>query len=150
MKENMKFCPKCHDCSSEKYAFLPGYYYEKKVPEDGKCKICGGNLVDSGITEDELSDMMDISFDHQFLDAMIALKKTDIIEYNLKMSQFRSQIAQQKAAEEAEEAKVKCPRCGSTSITTGQRGYSLVTGFFGSGKTVNRCSKCGYKWEPKK
>lgn len=41
-----------------------------------------------------------------------------------------------------------CPRCGSTSITTGSRGYSLVWGFAGSGKTVNRCGKCGYSWKP--
>lgn len=44
--------------------------------------------------------------------------------------------------------KVKCPKCGSTSITAGQRGYSLLTGFIGSGKTVNRCANCGYKWKP--
>lgn len=42
----------------------------------------------------------------------------------------------------------KCPKCGSTSITAGQRGYSLLTGFIGSGKTVNRCANCGYKWKP--
>ncbi|WP_418752478.1 hypothetical protein [Frisingicoccus sp.] len=41
----------------------------------------------------------------------------------------------------------KCPKCGSTAITAGQRGYSLLTGFIGSGKTVNRCANCGYKWE---
>lgn len=41
-----------------------------------------------------------------------------------------------------------CPRCGSTAITTGSRGYSLITGFIGSGKTVNRCGKCGYSWKP--
>lgn len=43
---------------------------------------------------------------------------------------------------------VKCPKCGSTSITAGQRGYSLLTGFIGSGKTVNRCANCGHKWKP--
>lgn len=43
---------------------------------------------------------------------------------------------------------IRCPRCGSTSITTGQRGYKLSTGFLGSNKTVNRCAKCGHKWEP--
>lgn len=43
---------------------------------------------------------------------------------------------------------VRCPRCNSTSITTGSRGYSLVWGFIGSGKTVNRCGKCGYSWKP--
>lgn len=41
-----------------------------------------------------------------------------------------------------------CPKCGSTAITTGSRGYSLITGFIGSGKTVNRCGKCGYSWKP--
>jgi tRNA(Ile2) C34 agmatinyltransferase TiaS len=44
----------------------------------------------------------------------------------------------------------KCPKCGSTAITAGQRGYSLITGFIGSGKTVNRCSNYGYKWKPGK
>ena len=42
----------------------------------------------------------------------------------------------------------RCPKCGSTSISTGQRGYSLVTGFIGAGRTTNRCASCGYKWEP--
>lgn len=42
-----------------------------------------------------------------------------------------------------------CPKCGSTAVTTGQRGYSVITGFFGSGQTVNRCGKCGHKWKPK-
>ena len=42
----------------------------------------------------------------------------------------------------------RCPKCGSTSITTGQRGYSFWTGFLGSGTTVNRCSNCGHKWKP--
>jgi len=42
----------------------------------------------------------------------------------------------------------KCPRCGSTAITAGQRGYSLLWGFLGSGNAVNRCSNCGNKWKP--
>ena len=43
---------------------------------------------------------------------------------------------------------VRCPRCGSNQITTGQRGFSLLTGFIGSNKTVNRCGNCGYSWKP--
>lgn len=42
----------------------------------------------------------------------------------------------------------KCPKCGSTAITAGQRGYTLLTGFLGSNKTVNRCANCGYSWKP--
>lgn len=45
---------------------------------------------------------------------------------------------------------VKCPKCGSTQISTGSRGYSMVWGFIGSGKTVNRCARCGHKWEPRR
>lgn len=41
-----------------------------------------------------------------------------------------------------------CPKCGSTAITAGQRGFSIVTGFLGSGATVNRCANCGHKWKP--
>ncbi|MDY3690602.1 MAG: hypothetical protein SO072_01375 [Dysosmobacter sp.] len=43
-----------------------------------------------------------------------------------------------------------CPHCGSTSIATVNRGYSLVTGFIGSGKPVNVCQMCGYKFKPGK
>ena len=43
---------------------------------------------------------------------------------------------------------LRCPRCKSTSITTGAKGYGLVRGFLGSNKTVNRCGSCGYSWEP--
>lgn len=42
-----------------------------------------------------------------------------------------------------------CPKCGSTAVTTGERGYSLLTGFIGFGQTMNRCGKCGYKWKPR-
>ncbi len=44
---------------------------------------------------------------------------------------------------------LKCPKCGSTAVSTGQRGFSLLTGFIGAGQTMNRCGKCGYKWKPK-
>lgn len=47
-----------------------------------------------------------------------------------------------------EKNQIHCPKCGSTSVTAGQRGYSFLTGFIGSSKTVNRCANCGYKWEP--
>lgn len=79
---------------------------------------------------------------------MVELKKNDIIEYNLKMSQFKTQVQQQESIKTQSSNTIKCPKCGSTNITTGQRGYSLLTGFVGSGSTVNRCAKCGFKWKP--
>lgn len=51
---------------------------------------------------------------------------------------------------EANKNILHCPKCNSTNVTTGQRGYSFLTGFLGSDKTVNRCGNCGYKWKPGK
>lgn len=92
----------------------------------------------------------DISTDKDFLQAMIDLKENDPVEYQLKMSQFKTQVQQQNnlKKQQSEQSKVRCPKCGSTNITAGQRGYSMLTGFIGSGKTVNRCANCGYKWKP--
>lgn len=42
-----------------------------------------------------------------------------------------------------------CPRCGSTSVTTGARGVSGFWGFIGASKTVNRCANCGHTWTPR-
>lgn len=44
--------------------------------------------------------------------------------------------------------RVKCPKCGCPDIGVVNRGYSFWTGFLGSGKPVNVCKKCGYKWTP--
>ena len=49
-----------------------------------------------------------------------------------------------------EEPQLRCPKCGSTNISTINRGYSLVTGFIGSGSARNVCQNCGYKWKPGK
>ena len=52
------------------------------------------------------------------------------------------------APKQKEPEVLKCPKCGSTLVTTGERGYSIIWGFMGAGSTVNRCGKCGFKWKP--
>lgn len=44
----------------------------------------------------------------------------------------------------------RCPKCGSTAITTGARGVNWKLGLIGASKTVNRCANCGYTWKPKR
>lgn len=44
----------------------------------------------------------------------------------------------------------RCPKCGSTSISTGARGVNWKLGLIGASKTVNRCAKCGHMWEPRR
>ncbi len=144
------------------------------VPLGTKKCFCGGDRIVFNVTKDEYVNMSDyeknkmiedmnihplISKDDaltiynvtrstEIIDAMIELKQKDIIEYGLKLAQFKNQLDQKRQVNQQEKNQVCCPKCGSTNITAGQRGYSLVTGFIGSGSTVNRCAKCGYKWKP--
>ena len=55
---------------------------------------------------------------------------------------------QKETQKHIDDTEVVCPRCGSKSIATVNRGYSLFWGFLGSGKPVNVCQKCGYKYKP--
>lgn len=57
-------------------------------------------------------------------------------------------LINQELSKETPSAIVCCPKCGSESIATINRGYSLFWGFLGSGKPVNVCQKCGHKFKP--
>ena len=133
----IKKCSKCGDIA----AYTPDYTIHKE-------NNCNGNLIKTNLSYDDFLLLCDISSDNDFLQAMIDLKDKDIIEYSLKMSQFKSQVQQQKSARQQTSNQLRCPKCGSTNVSTGARGYSFVTGFVGAGKTVNRCGKCGHKWKP--
>lgn len=129
---------------------LQHVFFQEKLQNDTKCPMCGNEgLVDSGITEEDV-DAIGIAsnYNRQLLEEMIKLHNENIIEYELKMSQFRANNLQEQQIKQAEASKPKCPKCGSTNITTGQRGFSLLTGFWGSNKTVNRCANCGHMWKP--
>lgn len=112
------------------------------------CSFCNSKMNKSPLTVEEYAYITLTSDDRDFLDAMIELKQKDIIEYEIKMSMFRNLVEQQEKAKQEERNKPKCPKCGSTNITTGQKGYSFWTGFLGSNKTVNRCGSCGHTWKP--
>lgn len=149
---HMDSCPKCKsvnieyvkdriclDCGS-------AWYWHSSTSKN--CIKCG-----SENTTDEIDDynckmddyllLFRISHDGNFILQMLKLKNEDPIEYELKMAQFR-EIAERK---KAEESKPRCPKCGSTSIATVNKGYSLLTGFLGSGKPMNVCQSCGHKWK---
>ena len=53
---------------------------------------------------------------------------------------------EERIAQNAEQP--RCPKCGSTSITTGARGVNWKLGLIGASKTVNRCGNCGHTWTP--
>ena len=96
----------------------------------------------------DLADIMNVSESKEFIDAMIHLRQENIIEYELKMSQIRTINQSAKQHNQSQSNLPHCPKCGSTAISTVNRGFSIVTGFIGSGSPRNVCQKCGYKWKP--
>lgn len=79
--------------------------------------------------------------------------KYNIIEYTKKEEEecFKSLSKLENIKNQQQTTNIpKCPKCGSTAIAAGQRGYSLLTGFLGSNKTVCRCANCGHTWKPGK
>ena len=47
-----------------------------------------------------------------------------------------------------EQATVKCPKCGSSQIHAGKRGWNIWTGFILSGRIVITCLACAHKFRP--
>lgn len=106
------------------------------------------------LTIDEWEILKQISTDSNFILAMDKLKQNDVIEFNLKLSQFRTQSPQQESVQEPQPQSTnipKCPTCGSTDIKkiSGTKRW-VGTGLFGLassdlGKTM-KCNNCKYKW----
>lgn len=120
------------------------------TPDFIKCNKCEQETLQmTSMTDEEFCVLCDVApKNNELCSLMIDLKEKDPIEYQLKISQFKTQVQQQDSIKKQSSNTIKCPKCGSTNITAGQRGYSLLTGFIGSGNTVNRCAKCGHKWKP--
>lgn len=132
--KKVSFCPEC---------FKDWYFRDTETPIEQlsyqNCDFCGTKLIHSNITFEEKNIIQQVSKDKDFFMAMLKLREDNIIEYKTKISQYREQTNK--------ETKPSCPKCGSTSIATVNRGFSLLTGFIGSGKPMNVCQKCGYKWK---
>ena len=95
--------------------------------------------------EEELLRLLD---NRELVNAMLKLKQEDIIEYQLKLNQFKTQIQEQKAFEEKQQESKKphCPTCGSTNI-------GRLVGFaqdgdliLGGTRRFFYCNNCGYEW----
>lgn len=148
MSSHLKICPTCKE---EKICddYFKNGYIDCFLDEVNECRY-GHPIIMTKMPSTDFHILKKISDSTDFYDAMIKLHDDDIIEYELKMSQFRSQVEAQEAEAErkkAEDSKPRCPKCGSTSIATVNKGYSLLTGFLGSGKPMNVCQSCGHKWK---
>ncbi len=151
-----KFVRLCEACKKESIgnpvysSSLIGCGYSTYLKEDDYiCKECGGTVIDLKMLSEDYDILTEISGDPKFIESMIELQESDIVEYQLKMSQFRNQVEQQK--QQQERSKPHCPHCNSTKISkigTGERiGSIAMLGVFS--KKINKsfkCKNCGYTW----
>lgn len=133
-------------CSNKecKYAW---YVKPDEKPSCKVCRKCGSDIIKTPLIVEEYAYITLISEDREFIDAMIELKKKDIIEFKTKVAQFKAQVDEKEYRERQRKNQPRCPKCGSTSLATVNKGYSFWTGFLGSGKPMNVCQSCGHKWK---
>lgn len=111
-----------------------------------KTNNCNGKLIQCNISCEDLNIISRISNDNDFFQAMIDLKEKDIIEYNLKMSQFRVQVQQRESIkkQQSEQSRVHCPYCNSTNVKkisgTERVASVAMMGIFS--KKINKSFKC--------
>ena len=141
----------CKNCCKNKGYVNWAWYRSDKTKTT--CYKCNEPLIETNLSRKEIRIINTISDDIDFMKAMMDLKDKDIIEFNLKLSQFENQVKQNerlKANSQQTEQKSdvnvpKCPKCGSTHIQIVPRKFSILTGF-ATNKTDRICVNCKYKW----
>lgn len=120
----VKYCPICKKDLPNPYC-IPEYFIRCNKPKEHDI----AQFVDTGLSENDFTIINYISEEPFFLESMLKLKEENPIEYQLKMSQFKANVAQQESAKVSNKNTVKCPKCGCTDIGVSNRGYSIVWGF---------------------
>ena len=119
-----------------------------------KCPHCDSETVELSLTVDDWNILKQISTESDFILQMDNLKKTDVIDFNLKLSQLKANTTTSTPSVTPTPSQSnipKCPTCGSTNIKkiSGTKKW-VSTGLFGLassdlGKTM-QCNSCGAKW----
>lgn len=132
----------------KRYCYICGYETnDENIIECPQC-LCDDVFVSS----EEEEELMKLSNDRKFTNAMIKLHDEDPIEYQLKISQFKANLKQQESSKPKEEDnRPKCPTCGSTNIEKISLGKKAVGGalfglFSSNVRKSMHCKSCGYKW----
>lgn len=148
----IKFCNKCYENHINNGMCNHGYFWCLKQDVE-YCPICADKLENINFPFEDLKILTSISNDVRLYQSMIQLYNDDIIEYELKMSQFKTQYEQQESIKQMQEEKniPKCPTCGSTNIekisACKKIGGGMLFGLFSSDvRNTMHCRDCGAKW----
>ena len=168
MKKPIYFCKLCNETgnnnnnldlqyfTSQRLEFRKGYIYEKTCKGNTSvCPYCDSELIKADISEEDYILLGKATNNNrQLLDAMVDLHNKDVIEYELKMSQFRNQYEQSQRVKKQEQESYnipKCPTCNSTNITRiSATAKAINAGMFGllgnKRKKTFHCKNCKYEW----
>ena len=161
----VKYCEQCDKTgenvswgySERQKEYYRGYLTDIKdeILADMKCPYHHCDLVETNMTFDEMHIICEASnANRQLLEAMMELKEKDIIEYELKMSQFRNIVEQQEQQEREKQSanQPHCPICNSTNIKKisglSKAGSIALWGKFAIGRTSKtwHCNNCDSEW----
>lgn len=131
----------------KRYCYICGYETnDENIIECPQC-LCDDVFVSSK----EEEELMKLSNDRKFTNAMTKLHDEDPIEYQLKMSQFKANLKQQERNKVEENNTLRCPTCNSTKVkkisaTSKVIGASMFGLFSKTARSQFKCEHCGYKW----
>ena len=146
----MPFCSRCGKENQEGSCF---------------CAYCGTpfkniiSIQNEGELKKEEIDLIYYKANLQMQQETLRLQQQELEE---KKKQNRLQEEQLRLQEKQYKKMAKCPRCGSTSLSTHKKGYGigkgivgaavagplgLMAGNIGSGKVMVTCLNCGYKFK---
>ncbi len=131
------------------YSSAPTDYNEKL--DQLICPFCNNKLIDTGLPVEDFHLIGKVTdYNRQVLDLMIELHEKDLIEYQLKLNQFKLQQEQSDAIREQEKESNRphCPYCNSTNIKkiSGTERFTSIAMLGIFSKKINKsfkCNKCG-------
>lgn len=158
MQKYLRYCPICvkenHRNAEHSDLYVAGmvdYYKDDNFANTTCMYHQDTQLIQMHITCEEFQIIRQISNDPSFVLSMNDLKDKDIIEYNLKLSQMKSNLASIQVVDKQHANQPHCPTCGSTNISKigamERVGSVAIWGLFS--KKINKtfkCNNCGHTW----
>ncbi|MGM9567338.1 MAG: helix-turn-helix domain-containing protein [Clostridia bacterium] len=133
------------------------------------CGYCGNPFTSFVTDRTEIGGLTKTDMDLAYYRANLQMQKKALqmqqMELEEKRKQTENQNRQLQLQHKQYEEMMRCPRCGSTSLSGNKKGYGigkgvvgaaifgplgLVAGNIGSSKVVVTCMKCGHKFKPYK
>lgn len=150
VKLDVMFCTKCGKENRADSAF---------------CGYCGNPFTSFVADKPETGELTKTDMDLAYYKANLQMQQQALQMQQQELEEARKQTEQQRQQLRLQRKQydemMKCPRCGSTSLSGNKKGYGvgkgvvgaaifgplgLVAGNIGSGKVMVTCMKCGYKF----